>query len=206
MDCEEVRDKLDAHLLGALENEESKRLEDHLKICALCREYLVEAIQAMESLHALPGIEPKGGYAERILSLKKRKRRYFLTITIGLVLLFFLILWLIWMMLQYRRIYPQYHLNLLVNGIQQYHIKHLEFPREHLAALLLSDAAGGPYISEKIFKGDDGSIVDPWGTPYRYRCPGQYNRSTFDLYSCGPNKRDENGGGDDIKNWESSKD
>ena len=42
--------------------------------------------------------------------------------------------------------------------------------------------------------------IDPWDTPYKYKCPGTHN-GTFDLYSCGPNTEDENGGGDDIPNW-----
>jgi general secretion pathway protein G len=41
------------------------------------------------------------------------------------------------------------------------------------------------------------ALLDPWGHPYVYRCPGR-NGSDFDLYSIGPNGLDDNGGGDDI--------
>jgi len=41
---------------------------------------------------------------------------------------------------------------------------------------------------------------DPWGTPYNYKYPGDHNTRSFDLWSCGPDK--QNGGGDDICNWE----
>ena len=40
---------------------------------------------------------------------------------------------------------------------------------------------------------------DPWGNPYVYRCPGQYNTSGYDLHSFGPDGQD--GGGDDTDNW-----
>ncbi len=38
---------------------------------------------------------------------------------------------------------------------------------------------------------------DPWQNPYVYRCPGIRNPESFDLYSAGPNRIDDNGGGDD---------
>ena len=40
---------------------------------------------------------------------------------------------------------------------------------------------------------------DPWGNPYVYRCPGQHNTSSYDLYSYGPDGQE--GGDDDIDNW-----
>ena len=44
-------------------------------------------------------------------------------------------------------------------------------------------------------------IVDAWGTPLRYVVPGVNNVTSFDLYSCGSNRVDESGFGDDIANW-----
>ena len=38
---------------------------------------------------------------------------------------------------------------------------------------------------------------DPWQNVYIYRCPGIKNPSGYDLYSAGPNRIDDNGGGDD---------
>ena len=49
----------------------------------------------------------------------------------------------------------------------------------------------GPYIKR--------IPTDPWGNPYMYRYPGQYNTKGFDLFSPGPDGRE--GGGDDIDNW-----
>ncbi len=58
-----------------------------------------------------------------------------------------------------------------------------------------------------------GYVVDYWKTPIRYRCPGVMNTKTYDIWSCGANKKDGTGTGDlataltrdpsddDICNW-----
>jgi len=50
----------------------------------------------------------------------------------------------------------------------------------------------GPYLKRLV-------LNDPWGNPYVYRCPGQHNPSSYDLYSFGPDGQE--GGSDDIDNW-----
>ena len=50
------------------------------------------------------------------------------------------------------------------------------------------------YIEAKSYEMNAaGEFVDPWGTPYRIATSPQPR-----AYSCGPNKRDEQGRGDDI--------
>lgn len=49
----------------------------------------------------------------------------------------------------------------------------------------------GPYLKREP--------QDPWGSPYMYRSPGDYNPD-YDLYSYGPDGKE--GGGDDVSNWE----
>ena len=39
--------------------------------------------------------------------------------------------------------------------------------------------------------------TDPWQSPYIYRCPGIKHPESYDLYSAGPNRIDDNGSGDD---------
>ena len=67
---------------------------------------------------------------------------------------------------------------------------------EGLQALLAPPANAldwnGPYIKRGI-------PTDPWGSPYIYRYPGQYNTMGYDLSSLGPNGQE--GGEDDIVNW-----
>lgn len=41
-----------------------------------------------------------------------------------------------------------------------------------------------------------GEFIDPWGEPYRMSVTG-----TARVYSCGPNRIDEHGEGDDITSW-----
>ncbi len=50
----------------------------------------------------------------------------------------------------------------------------------------------GPYIKKKP--------IDPWGRSYVYRFPGTHNSESYDLYSLG--KDGQEGGGDDVTNWE----
>lgn len=50
----------------------------------------------------------------------------------------------------------------------------------------------GPYLERKP--------VDPWGNTYQYKCPGEHNPTTYDLYSLGKDGRE--GTEDDIKNWQ----
>ncbi len=50
----------------------------------------------------------------------------------------------------------------------------------------------GPYLKK-------GVPADPWGNEYKYLYPGTHNKSSFDLWSMGPDGQD--GGGDDLSNW-----
>jgi len=56
----------------------------------------------------------------------------------------------------------------------------------------------GPYIE---ISGDQ--LRDPWTNPYHYRSPGEVNTESYDLWSSGPDGKDDNGkeGSDDVKNW-----
>ncbi len=40
---------------------------------------------------------------------------------------------------------------------------------------------------------------DPWGNPYKYKCPGDINKTTYDLYSTGGDGIENTD--DDIANW-----
>ena len=53
----------------------------------------------------------------------------------------------------------------------------------------------GPYLKKNVIR------MDPWGSPYQYRAPGQ--NGEFDLWSLGADKR-EGGDGEnrDVRSWE----
>ena len=50
----------------------------------------------------------------------------------------------------------------------------------------------GPYLKKGIPN-------DPWGAPYIYESPGQYNENGYDILSLGPDAR--KGTEDDLNNW-----
>jgi general secretion pathway protein G len=52
----------------------------------------------------------------------------------------------------------------------------------------------GPYI-----RAEEQPLIDPWEQLYVYRSPGEHNATSFDLTSCGPDRR--LGTSDDIANW-----
>jgi len=70
------------------------------------------------------------------------------------------------------------------------------YPRD-LKALLQESASEdwqGAYLEK--------DAVDPWDNEYRYQYPGTHNKGGFDLWSMGPDEKDNSGGGDDINNWD----
>ena len=58
-----------------------------------------------------------------------------------------------------------------------------------------ADRWRGPYVAD----GTKWPILDPWQHPYQYRYPGTHNKTSYDLWSMGPDGTD--GTDDDIGNW-----
>lgn len=58
-------------------------------------------------------------------------------------------------------------------------------------------AKNWPYLA-----GGEKGLQDPWGRPYRYRFPGEKNADGFDLWSVGPDGKEDSG--DEVTNWESA--
>jgi type II secretory pathway pseudopilin PulG len=75
--------------------------------------------------------------------------------------------------------------------------------RAQIAALLRGEDVAGlnpkklDYVVANMGEMNaNGEFIDPWGTPYRLS-DGPGARA----YSCGPNRQDEGGSGDDICSW-----
>ena len=90
----------------------------------------------------------------------------------------------------------------LKTSLERYRMDLGSFPStsEGLAVLMSApaNAAGnwrGPYADTPGGK----PPLDPWGEPYQYRSPGTHNKSSYDLFSKGPDKTE--GTDDDIGNW-----
>lgn len=47
-----------------------------------------------------------------------------------------------------------------------------------------------------------GRFCDAWGNPYRYHNPARHTEAPIEVYSLGPNGKDDAGKGDDIVSWE----
>ncbi len=74
-------------------------------------------------------------------------------------------------------------------------IGHYPTTAEGLEALLKAPPGNkgrwaGPYL--------DQALLDSWGRPYGYRCPGVHSSVGFDIWSEGP---DPSSSEDDIGNW-----
>jgi len=68
--------------------------------------------------------------------------------------------------------------------------------------LTVGSATYGPYMEFKAKDTNGNTFNDPWGTPYVYNPTNpSHNTASFDIYSFGPNKTDNQGGPDDINNW-----
>lgn len=60
-----------------------------------------------------------------------------------------------------------------------------------------ADGSGSDWTGQRAL-GEKTLRVDGWGNPLRYRCPGPVHRDGWDLWSCGPNGKDDQGTFDDI--------
>ncbi len=84
-------------------------------------------------------------------------------------------------------------------GLKLYYLDNGRYPttEQGLAALQAAPAGAdstkwkGPYL-EVIPE-------DPWGNPYKYKFPGEFNKTSYDLFSSGADGADATE--DDIKNW-----
>lgn len=83
----------------------------------------------------------------------------------------------------------------LALALDMYEMDSGSYPSSLDALRTKSTEAGnwkGPYIKKKP--------ADPWGRNYVYKTPGSHNTDSYDLYSLG--KDGQEGGGDDVVNWE----
>lgn len=100
----------------------------------------------------------------------------------------------------------------LTQAIKNYEIDHNTFPEPGSANVMKAVMSEGahhlPYFDAPAsMLNDKGEALDPWGRPLMYiknYPPGGTgnNRFSFDLYSFGPDGKDDKGVGDDCNNWE----
>lgn len=91
-------------------------------------------------------------------------------------------------------------------ALDLYHVHNGTYPstEQGLQALVEKPAGepeaknwDGPYLKKGVVPND------PWDRPYVYKCPGDHNPDSFDLYSLGRDGVEGGEGKDaDIVNWE----
>lgn len=100
----------------------------------------------------------------------------------------------------------------LINMLRQYQKEQEVYPSddpgEFYKALTSAGPRGLPYI-QLVVGQKERDFLDAWGNPIQYQNNATdpppkslHNKNRFDIYSFGPNGKDEKGGGDDINNWE----
>ncbi|MBE3574575.1 MAG: type II secretion system major pseudopilin GspG [Firmicutes bacterium] len=103
-----------------------------------------------------------------------------------------------------RRVAAQNQIAIFGTALENYRLDVGQFPttEQGLPALLeppsvppAAEHWNGPYLEKKV-------PLDPWGHAYVYRCPGDHNPRSYDLYSYGKDGREGGTGPDaDVVNW-----
>lgn len=105
-----------------------------------------------------------------------------------------------------RQRQAKHDVDVLALALNGFALENKRFPQGNpaqVAALLRGENIGGQnpkkldYIEAGMGEMNKaGEFVDPWGSPYRLSVTGGVR-----VYSCGPNRQDEQGNGDDIASW-----
>ena len=135
---------------------------------------------------------------------RHQRKHYWIAALIGaavlaLVLMVALPPWL-------RKRQAKHDVDTLVLALKGFALENGGYPKgspSQLAAILRGENIGGQnpkrldYVVANMGEMNAaGEFVDPWGKAYRISIEPDAS-----AYSCGPNRQDENGAGDDITSW-----
>ncbi len=92
----------------------------------------------------------------------------------------------------------------IANALKQYFADIQAYPttEQGLAALVekpADEAVAAKWGPDRYLDTAKTSLTDPWGHPFRYACPGDNNKDSYDLSSDGPDGQQNTD--DDIVNW-----
>ena len=90
-------------------------------------------------------------------------------------------------------------LETITTQLKVYQMQNIDFPttQQGLQALVTPPTAPPkPRNWIKLLKEE--ALIDPWGMPYQYAYPGKHNPDSFDLWTFGPSKVDDD---KNIGNW-----
>jgi hypothetical protein len=135
--------------------------------------------------------------------LSRKKRRWRRIALIGVPVLVVLVVAAIPL---WRRYKAKHDVEILAFALRGFAAENGHLPtgtQAQIAKLLRGENIGGQnpkrldYVEASLSEMNSaGEFIDPWGTPYRISDQGDAR-----AYSCGPNRQDENGEGDDICSW-----
>jgi len=135
--------------------------------------------------------------------LSRQQRRWRLIALIGVPVVVILVVALVPAWRRYQAKRDVEILSMSLRGFAAENGRPPSGTRAQLAALLRGENVAGQnpkrldYVVASMGEMNAASeFVDPWGTPYRIS-DGPDARA----YSCGPNRQDEAGDGDDIASW-----
>ncbi|MBM7623783.1 type II secretion system major pseudopilin GspG [Sporohalobacter salinus] len=96
-------------------------------------------------------------------------------------------------------------IDVFATALDSYRLDNRHFPstEQGLEALIKKPSGSpeannwnGPYLEKKEIP------KDPWGNEYQYRCPGEHNKHSYDLWSKGAdNASGGEGEAADVTNW-----
>jgi hypothetical protein len=75
MNCDEVQAQLSAYLDGRLDETHRRAVESHLASCSHCRAEAAALRRTIESVSALPPVEPPPGFSQRVMAQVREEAR-----------------------------------------------------------------------------------------------------------------------------------
>ena len=87
----------------------------------------------------------------------------------------------------------------IAQEIERYGFSNGNYPSTAQGLRALVERPSGDPIPKKWIQIEEKLELDPWGQEYHYENPGKHNRTSFDVYSGGPDRTV--GTDDDIGNW-----
>ncbi len=93
-------------------------------------------------------------------------------------------------------------------------VSSVKFKRDSGKLVLILNGKEYPFSSKKTNKDyidlenvdSETTFDDSWGLSFQYQCPGEHNRTGFDLWSCGRDGKSDSDDEkvDDISNWDTA--
>lgn len=195
--------RLTGFLFGVLSEAEMEENERHVRRCPMCRLKLSRVQERLALLSEWTPPEPSPGFAEGIVAKANAWRRMARWMRLGLALMAVafcgFLLYAAYRIAENRTV--RRDIEEISRAIHRYRNKMGHYPTGSTADLVRALEESGYQVKPEL-KNARGELIDRWGRPILYQCPGRHNQGLFDLLSLGRDGVDQDGKGDDINNWE----